>query len=162
MINTKIAIMYIGQAVAGLAQPFFLNAPTKIANDMIPAEGSRAISIALMTAGNPLGGALSFLVIPAVVGVPADLDGLNLAIAVAASLCACVCVVFWLDPMLWLPQSTVDNNARKTRGTTDNDQVVSLPTGPPLPLKMNRQSVIRCITTAHFLYLLFPFIVGVG
>ncbi len=48
----RISMMFLGQAIAGVAQPFFLNSPTKIAYELFPAK-CRGLANSIMTLSNP-------------------------------------------------------------------------------------------------------------
>ncbi|KAI9199775.1 major facilitator superfamily domain-containing protein [Polychytrium aggregatum] len=61
----KIVLAFIGEAFAGFSQPSFLDACPKLSTIWFAPE-ERAIPTACSTIGNPIGGAVAFLLVPAI------------------------------------------------------------------------------------------------
>ncbi|KAI9199773.1 major facilitator superfamily domain-containing protein [Polychytrium aggregatum] len=75
--TARIGLTVVGQAITGFAQPFFLDACPKQAYDWFPVD-QRAVPTACSTIGSPVGSAVAFLIVPAVVQSQGDIQTLLL------------------------------------------------------------------------------------
>eukprot|EP00128_Syssomonas_multiformis_P005363 Colp12_sorted_trinity150504_noHs@24612 len=74
----RFAILFLGQSLTACAQPFILNAPTKLAAVWF-GEGERATANMLASISNPLGIAIGSVVTPFIVVTPSDMPYMLLA-----------------------------------------------------------------------------------
>ncbi|KAI9592265.1 major facilitator superfamily domain-containing protein [Syncephalis fuscata] len=83
--HARYSITMVGHVLAGFAQPFILNLPTKFAATWFPEDG-RAIANTLSTAANPVGIAVGSVLVPGLAKSADDLPIMLLVIAVFSAL----------------------------------------------------------------------------
>lgn len=97
-------VLFIGQTLCAIAQPFILNAPAKLAANWFP-DGERTIATTLCVVANPIGVAIGFVIPPMMVGNTdgsgsqvewciAD-DGIGWLLVVEAIACVVTAVIFF-------------------------------------------------------------------
>ncbi|KAJ3397627.1 hypothetical protein HDU92_005369 [Lobulomyces angularis] len=91
-----VALEFIGQALCGFSQPFFLNIPTKIAFDFFESK-KRGLVTSLMTIGSPLGGAIAFLAVPFLVMSKEDFAPFLLGVSILCSIFIIICSLLLLS-----------------------------------------------------------------
>ncbi|KAJ1565037.1 hypothetical protein HK096_004916 [Nowakowskiella sp. JEL0078] len=92
-----LAFMYIGQIIAGFAQPFLLNAPTKVTAEWFLAP-ERSLYNALMTVGSLIGSLVAYVIAPAVVTTPTDIPTFLLIITIACAVVTILALVLSTRP----------------------------------------------------------------
>ncbi|KAJ1548509.1 Major facilitator super domain-containing protein 7 [Cladochytrium tenue] len=75
--ESRLAVLYVGQIVAGIAQPFLLDVPTKTAAVWFPSK-ERLTANTVMNLGQPIGTAIASLVAPGVVTDASDTTAIDL------------------------------------------------------------------------------------
>ena len=86
--GASFGVVLLGQCVAALAQPAFINAPARIAGDWF-GEGEQALATTVAAMSNVIGNALGSALPPAFASAPADVDaGLLYTAVVAAAVLA--------------------------------------------------------------------------
>ncbi|KAI8052134.1 major facilitator superfamily domain-containing protein, partial [Syncephalis plumigaleata] len=83
--HARYGVTMLGHVIAGIAQPFVLNIPTKFAATWFP-ENGRAIANMISTAANPVGIAVGSVVVPLMVKSEDDLPTMLLVVAGVATL----------------------------------------------------------------------------
>eukprot|EP01102_Stenamoeba_stenopodia_P022343 TRINITY_DN9270_c0_g1_i1.p1 TRINITY_DN9270_c0_g1~~TRINITY_DN9270_c0_g1_i1.p1 ORF type:complete len:481 (-),score=85.98 TRINITY_DN9270_c0_g1_i1:115-1557(-) len=97
-------VLFVGQTLCAIAQPFILNAPAKLAANWFP-DGERTIATTLCVVANPIGVAIGFVLPPMMVGNSdgsgseaewciAD-DGIGWLLVVEGVACVIVAVIFF-------------------------------------------------------------------
>jgi FLVCR family MFS transporter 7 len=82
--HSRYGVTMLGHVIAGIAQPFVLNIPTKFAATWFPEDG-RAIANTISTAANPVGIAVGSMVVPLMVKNEEDLSTMLIVVAAIAT-----------------------------------------------------------------------------
>eukprot|EP01136_Pigoraptor_vietnamica_P017044 Opistho-1_new@61670 len=86
-------VLFVGQTLAACAQPFILNAPTKLAAVWF-GEKERATANTIASVSNPLGVAIASVLAPAIVDQGKDIATMNWIFAIPASVALVIAVAF--------------------------------------------------------------------
>ncbi|KAJ1553939.1 Major facilitator super domain-containing protein 7, partial [Cladochytrium tenue] len=75
--ESRLAVLYVGQIIGGIAQPFLLDVPTKTAAVWFPSK-ERLTANTVMNLGQPIGTAIASLLAPGVVTDASDTTAIDL------------------------------------------------------------------------------------
>eukprot|EP01137_Pigoraptor_chileana_P030615 Opistho-2@17354 len=132
------AVLFFGQTLAACAQPFILNAPTKLAAVWF-GEKERATANTIASVSNPLGVAIASVLAPVIVDTGKDIATMNWIFAIPASVCVVIAVAFLRDAPPTHPSASAED-------VSDSFSV----------------GLRKLIHNRHYLLLLCAFGIGVG